>query len=197
MADQGTFPFLLLPPELRSEIYYLALGDHRAWSDRYGPTICSALAPPAIIRTNRQIRHETLPVYYGQNRFSITFPLPGGYDAFERWCAVMGPHFRFIKKSISFTHTHNLCSGRREDDPRRIGDGTLDVNSLYAVSLACFNTMPDQAGAVFSVVGRRAVFDKVVDAQCTVAPLCTQVSSGIYLGWSLLYISRQTMVALT
>ncbi|KAK8075611.1 hypothetical protein PG997_010274 [Apiospora hydei] len=102
MTDKTPFPFLSLPPELRNMVYYLALGDLRA---SYGPTTCTALAPPALTQTNRQVRAETLSLYYSQNRFHFTLPLPGGPSAFERWCAAMAPHFPYITRSLSFTHT--------------------------------------------------------------------------------------------
>ncbi|KAK7914057.1 hypothetical protein PG985_011760 [Apiospora marii] len=215
MADQDTFGFLDLPPELRNKIYYLALGEYETSSDPYGPTTCTALAPPALTRTNRQIRKETLGLYYSQNRFSFKLPFPGGPDAFERWCTMMGPHLQLVTRGITFMHDGNvsprhypamtfgykigfeLCSDRAEDDPRRVGNETLDVNSPYDVSLACYNTMLSQAGPHFWLVGRKAAFDKVVEALCAVAPLCSQVNSRIYMVWRLPFISRQALVALT
>lgn len=205
MAGQSPFRFVDLPPELRNEIYYFALGERQTSSEPYGPTTCSALAPPALTRTNRQIRNEILGLYYSQNRFSFQLPFPGGQDGFEHWCAVMGRHFRHIKKSISFTHSDNknigpwrypamtfstkigfeLSSDRAEDDPRRVGDGTLDVHSSYDITFACVRLMLGQAGPLFCMVGRKAAFDDVVMALCTVAPLCTQLSSRIYMAWSL------------
>lgn len=215
MADQNTFRFLDLPPELRNKIYCLALGEHQTSSEPYGPTTCTALAPPALTRTNQQIRKETLGLYYGQNRFYFKLPFPGGPGAFERWVAVMGPHLQLVRRSITFMHNGNaspshypaltfgykigfeLCSDRAADDPRRVGDSTLDVNNDYDLSLACFNTMLSQAGPHFWLVGRKSAFGKVVEALCTVAPLCSQVNSRIYMVWRLPFLSRQSMVALT
>ncbi|KAK7987186.1 hypothetical protein PG996_006213 [Apiospora saccharicola] len=215
MADQSPFRFLDLPPELRNEIYYFALGEHQTSSEPYGPTTCTALAPPALTRTNRQIRNETLGLYYSQNRFSFQLPVPGGQDAFQRWCAAMGPHLQFIGKSISFTYSDTtgprhylatnvsyklgfeLCSDRAENDPRRVGHDTLDVNNPYAISHAFFYKALSQDNGCIWMVGRRGVFDKVTEALCAVAPLCPQVNSRIYMTWSLPYLSFQSMIGLT
>ncbi|KAK8121851.1 hypothetical protein PG984_010521 [Apiospora sp. TS-2023a] len=219
MADQSYFRFLDLPPEIRNEIYYFALGEHQTSSEPYGPTTCTALAPPALTRTNRQIRNETLGLYYSQNRFSFKLPLPGGQDAFQRWCAAMGPHLPFIGKSISFTYANavgprhypttslsytigfELCSDRAENDPRRVGNDTLDVNDPYALSHAFFyktlsQTLGQDGGCLW-MVGRKGDFDKVTEALCTVAPLCSQLNSRIYMTWSLPNLSFQSMIGLT
>ncbi|KAK7961820.1 uncharacterized protein PG986_002645 [Apiospora aurea] len=211
MANNYTIPFLSLPPELRNMIYYLALGDLKI---SYGPTTCTALAPPALTQTNRQARAETLSLYYSQNSFHFALPLPGGPSAFERWCAAMAPHFPLITRCISFTHAKmaeprhwrakpfdyqvgfELSSERGPDDPRRVGgggghdEGALDVNDTYTLSRACFRMLLAQAGPFCYMAGRKAAVDAVVKALCAVAPLCTRVNSRIYFSWSMPYLSR-------
>ncbi|KAK8851055.1 hypothetical protein PGQ11_013534 [Apiospora arundinis] len=140
MATQDAFPFLDLPPEIRNEVYYLTLCERHDPTDPYGYTTCTALAPPAITRTNRQLRQETISFYYSHNRFVIHFPLflypsgsgsgSGGGDndndngvqhhnrpasltssSFEHWCAAMSPNFRFLTQSLCFVHPDPHSSG--------------------------------------------------------------------------------------
>ncbi|KAK4959832.1 hypothetical protein LTR10_002720 [Elasticomyces elasticus] len=75
------FPFLRLPPELRNMIYELALPMHQS----YVPIAPSApeahaivalscfrpIAVPALLATSRTIRNEALPMFYGNNTFSL------------------------------------------------------------------------------------------------------------------------------
>ncbi|KAK8103653.1 uncharacterized protein PG998_010686 [Apiospora kogelbergensis] len=208
--NQNSFPFLDLPPELRNEVYYFALGEPETSADPYGPTTCTALAPPAITRTNRQLRAETLPFYYGQNRFAIPLPFPGADPAaaFERWCAVFGPHFRFFTKSLSFTNPHadfapacvadlglgftykfGVVLGPERDPggPSRIGGvdaDTLDVDDRAVVRRACYDTLQTMFGHNAWRHYRRETFENVIQALCTVAPLCTQINSRMYFSWS-------------
>lgn len=62
---------MTFPPEIRNKIYHEvlvpALDD-----DNHGHVI--SLAQPGLTRTSRQIRNETLPIFYGQNHFAITIP---------------------------------------------------------------------------------------------------------------------------
>lgn len=65
-------PFFSLPPELRNNIYKLVLPTGQvhtvyAKSRDLKPT----MAEPAISRTCRQIRQETLALFYGLNRFKM------------------------------------------------------------------------------------------------------------------------------
>ncbi|KAK5015100.1 hypothetical protein LTR60_003035, partial [Cryomyces antarcticus] len=69
--QETTFPFLMLPAEIRNVIYLLALVND---GDIY---VCSVdsfraqVSQPALTRVSRQIRKECLPVFYGCNRFRI------------------------------------------------------------------------------------------------------------------------------
>jgi hypothetical protein len=71
-------PLLRLPPELRNRIfepllirpYSIVISAH---TQRNSPSdkMHKSLAPPAITRTCRKLREETLPVHYGANTFEI------------------------------------------------------------------------------------------------------------------------------
>ncbi|KAH9901856.1 hypothetical protein F4778DRAFT_781742 [Xylariomycetidae sp. FL2044] len=58
-----------LPPELRNKIYDLVLfncnGGDRVEHWRL-------LVPHALVQVNKQLRAETLPIYYGTNKFKIS-----------------------------------------------------------------------------------------------------------------------------
>ncbi|CAK3928317.1 Hypothetical predicted protein [Lecanosticta acicola] len=63
--------FLDLSAELRNKIYEDALVQPKGIKFRYD---LSLLTQPALTRTCRQIRHESLPIFYGQN-FITSFSL--------------------------------------------------------------------------------------------------------------------------
>ena len=82
MALSSTVPFLKLPPELRAEIYsYLlcptpgkAITLYHSHSNTYSPATLNI--HPAILRSNKKIYHEALPLLhsntYGFDFFEIT-----------------------------------------------------------------------------------------------------------------------------
>ncbi|KAK4544940.1 hypothetical protein LTR36_003845 [Oleoguttula mirabilis] len=59
--------FLDLPAELRNDIYHLALTHDTV-------TVTDRLIEPALLSTTRQIRRETLPIFYGANTFEAPYP---------------------------------------------------------------------------------------------------------------------------
>lgn len=73
------FPFLLLPAEIRNKIYRYALVEDSS-ADRI-----KGLAQPPLTRTNKQIRSEALPIYYGQNRFRLDIPAPSHDEHPDDW----------------------------------------------------------------------------------------------------------------
>jgi len=65
----ATSLFLALPAELRNQIYREALVTDMPLSiDAQQPT---SIVEPALMRINRQVRRETLPIYYGENPFYL------------------------------------------------------------------------------------------------------------------------------
>jgi hypothetical protein len=80
------FRFLDLPPELRIEIYRYALGSsglHFDFSRREHPILPPI---PSLLRTSRQLRYETLHLYY-TSRPTLTVHIPWRSDrpAFYVW----------------------------------------------------------------------------------------------------------------
>lgn len=79
-ASKANKCFTDLPPELRTRIYEMALiSDDKIEIQtlrlmEYDDTIMvQADARAALLSVNRQVRSETLPVYYGNNTFKATF----------------------------------------------------------------------------------------------------------------------------
>lgn len=75
-----TFSFLLLPGEIRNMIYRNLLGpkfDH----DKI-ISISLFKTQPAITRVNKQIRVESLSIYYAENRFWMVVFLQNDYSAY-------------------------------------------------------------------------------------------------------------------
>ncbi|ROV92232.1 hypothetical protein VPNG_09655 [Cytospora leucostoma] len=95
MADDGCeekpFPFLSLPVELRNKIYRVYLDDDD--DDLYG--LYELRKPrPALLHVNKQLRAETLPIYFGGGPWCLS--IAGIDDHPEDWGA-------FIKMKEGFT----------------------------------------------------------------------------------------------
>ncbi|KAK7983424.1 1-3-beta-glucanosyltransferase-like protein [Apiospora arundinis] len=183
MATQDTFPFLNLPAEIRNEVYYLTLCERHDPADPYRPSNCTALAPPAITRTNRQLRQETISFYYSHNRFVIHFPLfqypsDSGSGGGDNDNGVQHHNRPASLTSSSFEH---WCAAIR------IGDDALDVHDPIAVQGACFVAMREQTNLRFWGVVRQQPFLNAIRALSTVAPLCTQINSRMYFSWDVPY----------
>jgi len=57
-----TSKLLSLPPEIRNQIYHLALTQDK-------PLPSTVICEPGLLATNRQTRREALPIYYSENTF--------------------------------------------------------------------------------------------------------------------------------
>lgn len=96
-AQQPAIPLFRLPAELRNRIYELVLmfrhplGAHRDlmgdWEAEMTP--CN-VAQPALARTCRAIRSESLPIFYAQNTFVVTLELPEEERAVRLWLEAIG-----------------------------------------------------------------------------------------------------------
>lgn len=89
--------FLDLPPEIRNIIYTLALTE----SGDNSISICrgsSHLSEPALTRTCNQIRQESLPVFYGTNRF---FDHLSGALYAVQWLQSIGVAHRHLLRCVS------------------------------------------------------------------------------------------------
>ncbi|KAK5721871.1 hypothetical protein LTR15_006464 [Elasticomyces elasticus] len=95
----GPCPLLQLAPELRNQIFALAVVDTVPlwlfWLEVIGPYIKAKATQPALSYVNRQIRSEALPIFYGQNVFRI-------YEDFHA-CAFDG-QVNAIIKTAAFKH---------------------------------------------------------------------------------------------
>ncbi|TKA83340.1 hypothetical protein B0A55_00622 [Friedmanniomyces simplex] len=79
VTGAGKSHLLALPPELRNRIYELVLVAENALIYYYylslhkniGSTVPQA-RQPALTRVSKELRHQALAIFYGQNTFDIT-----------------------------------------------------------------------------------------------------------------------------
>ena len=81
---------LTLPPEIRLQIYALLLPTSRTYiiGRDYGHSI-SYLKYPPLLQLNRQLRAETLPLFFGENTFIVDIHQLGDLRAFLKWVSVL------------------------------------------------------------------------------------------------------------
>ncbi|EMC99046.1 hypothetical protein BAUCODRAFT_146031 [Baudoinia panamericana UAMH 10762] len=141
MAD-GPHELISLPLELRKDIYELVLvvkedirvlatGDTSVRSNLTRPPY----QQPSIMRVSRQIREETLPIYYGQNVFhfelQLSIPLVDESQDFTRYpehFAANSEMLKVVKLSCGSLCAHggHFCLDFRE------GFGAQDRIVAYA-----------------------------------------------------------------
>ena len=99
-----TSPFIELPAELRNRIYEFAVIE----SDPIDLIVCcckhcphmAIVVQPAVTRASRQLREESLPIFYGQNLF-----LGQAYEGYVpakmiRWLRAIGAQNRSHIKNL-------------------------------------------------------------------------------------------------
>ncbi|KAK3626699.1 hypothetical protein LTR56_019631 [Elasticomyces elasticus] len=108
----GTCHFLALPWELRHHIYKFALTDPEAILIQYPREDANALRTPrspwihqpALCAVNRQIRHEALLIFYGQNAFhSWTV------DMVAAWLRDLDVDHLRVLRCVHFFTNYDLC----------------------------------------------------------------------------------------
>ncbi|KAL1866901.1 hypothetical protein Daus18300_006604 [Diaporthe australafricana] len=108
-ASEKPFPFLSLPPEIRNKVYRRPCIYRTPASWRYLGFFCFPdLRQAPITRVNKQIRSETLPMFYGRHRFIIELPnRPRNYHGPSE---DQGPCHRVWEALDAFTppQDHNL-----------------------------------------------------------------------------------------
>ena len=93
--------FFDLPAELRDRIYGLAVVDSNTIVpyfsiDRIRSPYSSIFrGEPGLLRTNRQIHGEVLPVFYGSNRFRLN-----NTSEVASWLKILGPHRTSLLQSV-------------------------------------------------------------------------------------------------
>ncbi|KAF2765414.1 hypothetical protein EJ03DRAFT_208588 [Teratosphaeria nubilosa] len=86
---------LEMPAELRNEISGLAVAVDMVIFLNWGGGRKS-LTEPALARTNRQLRAETLPLYYSLSTFRIMPGILGDKGGFESWIMGLGDKTKLI-----------------------------------------------------------------------------------------------------
>ncbi|KAK5714263.1 hypothetical protein LTR17_017269 [Elasticomyces elasticus] len=84
----GPCPLLDLAAELRNQIFALAVVEpepqHLFRLESAADGLKASFQQPALARVNRQIRSETLPIFYGQNVFRLDEDLPPATSGAQR-----------------------------------------------------------------------------------------------------------------
>ncbi|KAG6365633.1 hypothetical protein INS49_007244 [Diaporthe citri] len=91
--EKTDFPLLRLPAEIRNRIYSETLHEDLVVQLLLEPQ-------PDLLRTNKQIRSEALPIYYGVNQFFVTIHGPDGPYSLFRIPSVVRPFVRDVPTSI-------------------------------------------------------------------------------------------------
>ncbi|KAF3763951.1 hypothetical protein M406DRAFT_75177 [Cryphonectria parasitica EP155] len=81
--EAQTHATIPLPAELRNCVYSLVLVDEDARPK-------TTLVQPPLTCVSRWTRIEALPIYYGENEFSLTIPSPSSFGAVDNW-------YRFVR----------------------------------------------------------------------------------------------------
>lgn len=81
--DKTPLSFLSLPTEIRNKIYRYSLVKRPSANPILG------LVQPPLTRTNRQIRSEALPIYYGNNEFVLEILPESWKDDTDCWANVI------------------------------------------------------------------------------------------------------------
>lgn len=138
---------LALPAELRNRIYELALvwrpwktipvlGGYESKQQVALHRLMHRARKNALTQVNKQLRHETAPIYFGHNTVSLVGFLP----ACKPWFSRNAPHVQHIRRvSIVFRHNH-------EHDCRAI----LDT---------------DEGGTTFSLQGLNCTVGRDLDCE--------------------------------
>ncbi|TKA25879.1 hypothetical protein B0A50_05634 [Salinomyces thailandicus] len=117
------FPrFLDLPPELRNRIYHFALAPDPS-------TALVRPAPPALSATSRQVRQETLPIFYGDNCFVLQFTAARYLQVFE------------LPESLSAEALRCQATARWLAGVERMGVGKFLTRVMFVAGRRCADEM--------------------------------------------------------
>lgn len=90
---------LTLPMELREEIYQLVLVEPTtALRVVANPSYEHAAVQPALCRVSRQLRFETLPIFYSTNTFTMMLLDSRNVRIASRWLRLNQAHVPFLRK---------------------------------------------------------------------------------------------------
>ena len=132
--QSGRCHLLELPPELREAIYAFALVSYKPTVtfklDRYQQDTYTQANQPPLTRVSRQIRQETLPVWYGGN--DIVLHAEGGKaDDARKWLVRHEQHLpklrqvsfwiRYVTPANRYSSSNGAIAVRLRRDPGRGG----------------------------------------------------------------------------
>lgn len=124
---QQVFPLMSLPPEIRTRIYRFAFvhknpirlkefygPGNKTRRDTYYDPGHGPYAEPALTRTSRLVREESLPIFYSLRTFPLNFNSAGlpqiidRYIICPRWLNMRFTKFQYIR-SFQITHGSRTC----------------------------------------------------------------------------------------
>lgn len=173
--------------------------------------VVESLRQPALTRVSKQIRDETLPIFYGENEFVVDVP-----GAIGRWNHTDDWHtfpqmFECFDQSASLQHVveitvhyhepvpDDMCAyqfGFRAHNPEhcdskllllpneRIGDNDLDWNDKTAVKKAVRKTLTSTWHDL-DRLQKHVPIHRVVNALCITAKKCPEAFKWVevYFDW--------------
>ena len=148
-SPSPTFPYLHdLPLEIRLKIYTLALPTAQYLPLGPGPYYPNLdkdtllLSVPALCRTTRALRNESLPIFYGQNSFSLALK-HGNFFAVAEWLDTCFDDRkasllrRVVIKEDEFTPLVPLFRSQVMSAPRDSRIAWADVEAVWRDVEAC------------------------------------------------------------
>lgn len=101
-CNQKAFKFLALPAEIRNIIYREALSPTMPSGLKQ---VVLTLAHPPLARVNKQLRDESLPIFYGENNFYINIKARSTQRPLgQRFCRGLGfPFERYVAMFEAFS----------------------------------------------------------------------------------------------
>ena len=161
---------LLLPPELRDEIYqYIIIKPKNVitmiWCNNsfQSKNFALSAAQPTLTRVNKQIRAETLPVFYNSNLFSAELSVSEDVAVAKSWLDAIGEtNIRNLRSLALYAHArvllgYGMCVlSIRLDLDLKVGTLKIDGNEV---------NVAEYRHVVKGMDEMRRVFKAIVDAR--------------------------------
>jgi hypothetical protein len=119
-----------LPPEIRATIFEYTLTRHQLLTfrlDRFQREYYIPATQPALTRVSRQLRSESLPIFYESNDFVIHTESPQTLDA-RRWLEHNRTYLPLLRRIsfwlryVPFGAIQVTITRARKHDPWKVGD---------------------------------------------------------------------------
>lgn len=165
-SNTRTSRFLELPPELRDLIFEFALTSGRTLVtfrlDDYQRDSYLQATQPSLARVNRQLRHESLPIYYACNDFVLHTEGSKADDA-RRWLLCNEPHLPKLRRVSYWVRCITLANQLMSSQ------GAMSISMMWDAMNDCWKV--DEQWRWITVVRRPAALEN--DAKLLVGHLRT------------------------